>query len=142
MFFGFDNFYSIKTSCSDYLTQKWEVIKDIHSTLIVKEDRFMNTNLFETDISSIYKKFDFSLEDNDYLFLKSHNNPKRKDFILFLKQNGINSWVTNVENGSPSMELFLFENQNNQFVKYIEEDMTNKRINNFTLLEKENEISY
>ncbi len=141
MFFGFDNYYSIKTTCNDYLTQKWEVIKEINSTLIVKEARFMNTNLFETDICSIYKKFDNSIQNNDYLFLKSYNNPKRNDFIIFLKEIGINSWVTNVENGSPSMELFLFESQNNQFVKYIEDDTTKKKINNFPSLEKANQIS-
>ena len=100
------------------------------------------TDIFSTEFKAMTNFwFDNSIQNNDYLFLKSYNNPKRNDFIIFLKEIGINSWVTNVENGSPSMELFLFESQNNQFVKYIEDDTTKKKINNFPSLEKANQIS-
>lgn len=71
---------------------------------------------------SLYKYFAPLEKCPDYIYLKCGENPKRDEFLIFLKKNNLHSWITNIQNGSPSMELYLFESDNSKFVKFLDYD--------------------
>jgi len=128
MYFSFNY---IGTYCDDNsaTTQIWKTTKPIISRLIVKG--MLSPHIYETDIAYCYEKF--CGEDVYYLNAKRRNNPKLKQFLDYLKTNGITSWVTSAENHTP-MELHLFTGNNKSLVKF---KQTIEQEKNILLLKKD-----
>jgi len=117
MFFGFDEFStsSNKENLKNDL-QVWTTKKTIISTFLIVDGVFGSPNYYN-ELQFLY--FIFSNEEKYYLDIKHYKNPQRLDFINFLKENNIDSWVTYTEgNKKHLMELFLFTNINKDFVKF------------------------
>jgi hypothetical protein len=132
MYFGFDNHDAIYSSCSEHSTQIWRLKKDIYSTLVVKKLEKDYNGCYTSDILNLYLEFDNKINHEDYVFLKSGANPNRFKFIDFLRKNGVKSWVSNVQNHSKSMELFLFEENNSEYIEFISLQNSNERNNTFS----------
>ena len=113
MFFSFDIFGANSSEYADCVTQIWVTKKPIISRLLVKGK--LTPQIYETDLEYCYEKF--CGEKKYYLDIKHRLNPKRKAFLDFLKTNGMETWVSSVENGT-SMELLLFSDNNNNLIKF------------------------
>ena len=129
MFFSFDFFGTNSSDYSNFTTQIWATQKPIISRLLVKGK--LSPQIYETDLEYCYEKF--CGEKKYYLDIKHRLNPKRKPFLDFLTANGMDTWVTSVENGTP-MELHLYTANNRSLVKFKQFIDTNK---NSTLTKKD-----
>jgi hypothetical protein len=140
MFFSFDTYVTGAINYLDKPTQIWITRKPIISSFILKEKT--KNNFYITDLEYCYERF--CGEKMHYLDIKCIENPNRKAFLEFLKQNNIDSWVTSVENKSEN-EFHVFSNKNEEIISF-KEYLTPKNeeyyddINSFKNL-KPNQIS-
>ena len=125
MFFSYDTYVVGAINHREKPTQVWITKKPIISTYIIKNKT--KNNFYITDLEYCYEKF--CGEKMDYLKLKHKDNPRRGDFLNFLKQNRIDSWVTSAEN-KVDFEFHLFTEKNEKLMGFKE------------YLNKENEVEY
>lgn len=113
MFFSFDTYVVGAINHLEKPIQVWITKKAIISTFILKEKTKSN----ETDLEYCYEKF--CGEKMDYFDIKCIENPNRKSFLNFLKQNKIDSWVTSVENKYDN-EFHVFSDKNEEYMSFKE----------------------
>ena len=115
MFFSFDTYVVGAINHREKPTQIWITKKPIISSFIVK--KITKCGFYITDLEYCYKNF--CGEKMHYLDIKCRENPNRKFFLDFLKQNKIDSWVTSVENKYDN-EFHVSSNKNEECMSFKE----------------------
>jgi hypothetical protein len=113
MYFSFNSSGTYSTDFNSGPIQQWKTKQTIISHFIVKGK--ISPLIYKTDLEYCYQQF--CGEDKCYLDVKHRNNPKCKDFLAYLKKNGIDSWVTSVHNGT-DVELHLFTENNKNLIQF------------------------
>ena len=121
MYFSFNSSGTYSSDFNSGPTQQWRTKQTIISRFIVKGK--ISPLIYKTDLEYCYHQF--CGEDKFYLDLKKRNNHKRKDFLAYLKNFGIDSWVTSVHNGT-DIELHLFAENNEKLIKF-KQNIDNKK---------------
>lgn len=113
MYFSFTSSGTCSSDFNSGPTQLWKTKQTIISRFIVKGK--LSPFIYETDLEYCY--YQFCSENKYYLDVKHRNNPKCKGFLAFLKNIGIDSWVTSVHNGT-DVELHLFTDNNKSLIQF------------------------
>lgn len=130
MFFGFCPFGTYSSFHSNEPIQLWQTKLDIIGNLMIKDVK--NKYRKQSSILDIYKNINPN-DDTDIIELKKFGD-RRNKLLNYLKEKGINNWISSVEDKS-EMEFFIFLNQegNSKYVEYLNEidKNYNENLNSF-----------